>query len=239
MVLIHTIMAMAKATRGLWQMCENDRERKHWTRHLTSYGKSSRRCLQTSSLKYKRCAWQRAISTSCVRFWGTTRSTRALQQAAALSRMNGWAMLSVCGEWKELGSSISNRKFFALHNVDWIEMNAVFHELNTLIAANSCNRKRNFMLHRLKRVPCLVFIIPLANMEWIVINDGVFRNRDVCIEEKSSHGQCGTCLWTCRWRQSTNIFMFQSISSLMYWGHSCLFQTQLHIVIVNLFAFNW
>lgn len=107
MALIHT--TTAKATRELWQMYENDREHKHWTRHLTSYEKSSRPCLQTSSPKYKRCAWPRAISTSCVKFWETTRNIRTLLQAVASSHMKGLATLLVYGGWKELGSNISNR----------------------------------------------------------------------------------------------------------------------------------
>ena len=105
---IHTSMDTAKATRGQWQMCENDRERKHWTRLLISYGKSYRPYLQISSVKYKRCAWPRDISTSCVRFWVTTRSTQALQRAAVSSHMNALAMLSVCGGWREPGFSINN-----------------------------------------------------------------------------------------------------------------------------------
>lgn len=155
----------AKATRGLWRMCGNDREHKHWTRLLISYEKSYRPCLQISLAKYRHCAWPRDTSTFCVKFWATTRSTQALQRAAASSHMNGLAMLSVCGGWRELGFSISNKENSSPHNVHWTEMSAVFHELNTLIAVNSRNRKRNFMLHRLNLVPRLVFIISLAFVE--------------------------------------------------------------------------
>lgn len=118
----HKAMATrGKATRERWQTYANGKERKLWTKRLTSWGRSFRHCRQISCLKFKRCGWLPVTSTSCARFWATTRNIQTLQLAAVLLLMNDWVMLLVCGGWRAPGSSSSNWVIHHSPFVDWLK----------------------------------------------------------------------------------------------------------------------